>query len=134
MEKWKIWYQQFDAKGNNVGVGFYTKDYVNFGNAVRVAKKIYGNRYDTMKFIWAVSKTNPWIKKCELCGKEYDLTIKSFKDKFDQFHTQSSVRIEINDPKKRTKDVFVLNRICTDCAEKARAVLIDMVRQQLQEN
>lgn len=60
MGEWKIWFQCFDKDGKHYGSGVYHRSYVRRGNAIRVARKIFG---DEARFKWLVSKTNPWSKE-----------------------------------------------------------------------
>jgi hypothetical protein len=57
---WKIHFYQLDEKGKIIGEGVYYKEYKRKGNAVRVAKKVYG---DPKCFKWWLTKTAALTKK-----------------------------------------------------------------------
>lgn len=72
-KKWHIWYTQYDDEGHEIGSGVYHKEYVNWGNACRVAEKMYA---DKPNMSYVVAMRNPWtvytrVEKCDICGKEY---------------------------------------------------------------
>ena len=71
---YKIFFKEFDAAGNEMGRGVYSKEYKNYGNAERVAIERYGDR---KRFECRIDKRDPWAKHtstaiCNICGKEYE--------------------------------------------------------------
>ena len=59
MDRWKIWFNRFDANHNFIGSGVHPQTYKHKSSAVRAAKRIYGNATD-FKYQWGVGKTNPF--------------------------------------------------------------------------
>lgn len=72
-KKWHIWFEEYDDAGNSTGGGVYQKEYVHYGNACRVADKLFGNKPNIK---YTVANRNPWTsytctKRCDICGSEY---------------------------------------------------------------
>lgn len=128
MDGYKIWYQTFDKDGNKLGSGFYTKEYKRLGYAWRMAKKLYDDHKDrNIKFIYDVSKTNPWVKTCEICGHEYNTEINYYREYFSRFCGNSHVNVSIANREEGYRKYFYLNNICPDCAKKIVAAVIEMM-------
>ena len=59
-KRWSIWFRTYDIEtGEVIGEGVYFKTYSRRGDAVRVAKKVYGN---TTNLKYVVARENPWSK------------------------------------------------------------------------
>ena len=74
-KKWKIWYRQYDENGNQISSGVYCRDYVNYGSAIRAARKAYGDRQDIE---YTIAIRYPWKEYtcdavCEICGSGYSM-------------------------------------------------------------
>ena len=58
MDKWKIWLETFNNKGERVGAGVYVKEYEHKSSAIRRAKQLFD---DNPNIKWTVSQTNPFV-------------------------------------------------------------------------
>ena len=72
--KLKIWYREFDDNGNVIDSGTYHKEYEYYGNALRVAHKVYGTKKHV---IYKVAMLDPFAEHftedtCDICGKTYN--------------------------------------------------------------
>lgn len=129
MEKWKIWYIQFDAEGKKIGTGFYTKEYARRGNAINVADKIYNKEREGIKFIWHVSRTNPWIKKCPFCGEEFNIGPTRYSYPLTQI-VDNLANITIMVKKNGRIGYHDYFNVCPKCATKIRYLLDGMMKQE----
>lgn len=108
---YKIWYWRYDPETQKTEIGFRTKEYKRKGNAKRAARKIFS----ITNFCWTVSDTNPFIKKCSLCGKEYHV---------DSPHgATSSFRLKVCSPRDTHLSDIYWGDICRKCAIKIRDML-----------
>lgn len=121
--KWKIYYEQLDENGQVIGRGVYCKDYVNYGNAINVARKRYGDR---TKFRYIVARRNPWKEyhatlRCRICKKDYDCA----EDCNGSLLKNQRVSITSWDttvtPPKRTRDNIIFGDVCPECHGKVLA-------------
>ena len=102
---WKIWYKSWNERSKQWDIGVYCKEYKRKGMAERVAKKRYNGieGYD-----WMVGTTNPWVKKCRFCGKEYVITNKFY---------SNFIHISFNGGDYRKDDSMHITDVCPSCAE-----------------
>lgn len=56
---WKIWFKLY-LSGTFVGSGVYHRVYAHKSSATRRARKMYDVDRGHIKYIWFVSKVNPW--------------------------------------------------------------------------
>lgn len=75
--KIKIWFQTKDDHGNVTGTGVYHKEYCNYGNARRVADKVYG---DKKNITYDIGILNPYEDHftdavCDICGKTHSMPV-----------------------------------------------------------
>lgn len=110
---WKIWYWKYDENKNVIERGFRVKEYKRRGYAERVANKLFA--LDD-PYCWLVSDTNPFIKKCDICGKDIHVNA--------PFDPTSTLRYRVYPAGEKQRFRWsYLNTLCTDCAEN----LADMV-------
>lgn len=128
MDGYKIWYQTFDKNGNKLGSGFYTKEYKRIGYAFRMAEKLFDDYKDrNIKFVYDVSKDNPWIKKCEICGREFNTEVNHYRNVFSRYAGISYVGVGVSNHETGCCKLFHLSNICSDCAKKIRSTIVEMM-------
>lgn len=56
-ERWKIFFNVYDIRGNFVGAGIHPQTYKHKSSAVRAAKRVFG---ESKTHKWVVGKKNPY--------------------------------------------------------------------------
>lgn len=119
----KIYYWRFDKKTKSYEYGVYYKEYKRKGAAMRVAKQRYGSG----EYGCLVADYNPFVRKCDVCGKEYHLS-KGF-----VFASSNAITIHINDHMSGKQETCYFTDLCPDCLEKVRTHLENVFVKKLKE-
>lgn len=133
----KIWYQTYDEKGNVTGTGVYHKDYLNYGTALNIARKRFGD-VDNLRY--AVGRLNPFEEHskesvCDICGKPHVIPVDYASGHgFETNHMYiSSATILPEDGRKRFYKGY---NTCHDCIVKIKNFIdsITVVKEGKDEN
>lgn len=121
-QKFKIWYQTFDETGNVTGTGVYHKDYLNYGTALNIARKQFGDKNHFIRY--TIGMLNPFeehSKKsvCDICGETHIIPVDpTFGNAFETEHVYiSSKTILPEDTRIRFHKGY---NICPDCMIKIK--------------
>ena len=113
MDKFKVYYKEFDSDGNEIASGIDSREYVNYGSAINRARKLYGDR---SRFKYEVAWRDPWVDYtentvCKCCGKSYERPVTHFG--YDNSHS-----LYLSDRRNRRETINWF--ICPDCYEKIK--------------
>jgi hypothetical protein len=72
-KRFKIWVTELDENGNEIGKFTDEKSYINFGNAIRRAGALYG---DKTKYDYFICERDPWVEyhetfTCKVCELDF---------------------------------------------------------------
>ena len=109
-----IWFWKYEEEHGTYITGRYTKTYKRKGNAERVAREVYTRA----GYNYLISKTNPFIKKCPICGKEHYVN-KS------PLMVTNSVRVDITVPCGESEH-YEFNDICGICTRKIKRTINEL--------
>ena len=125
-DKFKIYYKELDANGNEIRRGVDEKDYINYGSAINRARKLYGDRN---RFEYEVAWRDPWIEytvpsTCKCCGKPYERAVTHIG--YDNSHN-----LVIYDRGNRHEGIHGF--ICPDCYEKLKRFIGSLKKENANE-
>lgn len=119
---YKIWYWIRNKETNKYEHGFRTKEYKRFMNAVHAAEKIFHNS----PYSWLVSNINPFIKQCNICGKQIYLET--------PMDRTSNLRLYIADKSSVEKPYYLeIDHMCPNCARNLREIIKKYVSEHAKE-